>query len=263
MASEQPWFKFYAADYLLDPKVDAMPREAEALLLRMWCVCHREGSCPADPGTLARKTQCSLQYVLQCKPQCEPFFELRDGKFYSRRMEQEKHKSEIARKNANERYKEPKSKPESESEPGSANGSASGTASGSANHCKRENKASRIPKNFIPKDEHYAIAAELGINCAMEFQKFRDYFLRISGPKGIKQDWDATLRNWLRNSVNFGGGRANGREPTKAEQRVINSRRNILQALGDDAGRSGTGVSVGDSSGANASLVGVLPTGKT
>lgn len=102
--SDQPWFKFYAADYLLDPEVDAIPREAEALLLRMWCVCHREGSCPADVETLARKTLCSLEYVSRFKPRCEPFFEFRDGKLYSRRMEEEKRRSEQARENANKRF---------------------------------------------------------------------------------------------------------------------------------------------------------------
>lgn len=66
-------------------------------------------------------------------------------------------------------------------------------------------KATKIPENFIPKDGHYAIAAELGINCEMEFQKFRDYYLGVSGSKAVKRDWDATLRNWLRNSVNYGG----------------------------------------------------------
>jgi hypothetical protein len=28
----EPWFKFYANDFMLDPKVDDMPREAEGLL---------------------------------------------------------------------------------------------------------------------------------------------------------------------------------------------------------------------------------------
>ena len=102
--SDQPWFKFYAADFLLDPDVDAMPREAEALLIRMWCLCHREGSCPADVGTLARKTLCSQEYVSRFKPRCEPFFEFRDGKLYSRRMEEEKRRSEQARENANKRF---------------------------------------------------------------------------------------------------------------------------------------------------------------
>ncbi len=144
--AEQPWFKFFAADYLLDADVDAMPREAEALLVRMWCVCHREGYCPSDPATLARKTLCSLQYISQCKPHCEPFFELRqDGKLYSRRMEEEKARSEQARQNANKRYapksksdsdsdskSESKSESESESERGSAVGSANGSAVGTA-----------------------------------------------------------------------------------------------------------------------------------
>jgi uncharacterized protein YdaU (DUF1376 family) len=102
--ADQPWFKFFAADYLLDPDVDNLPREAEGLLIRMWCICHREGSCPADVETLARKTLCSQEYVSQFRPQCEPFFELRDGKLYSRRMEEEKHRSQQASLNANKRY---------------------------------------------------------------------------------------------------------------------------------------------------------------
>jgi uncharacterized protein YdaU (DUF1376 family) len=151
--SEQPWFKFYAADYLLDPDVDSIPREAESLLVRMWCICHREGSCPVDVETLARKTQCSQQYVSQFKPQCEPFFELRDGKLYSRRMEDEKQRSEQARKNANSRYakSKPKSKSkavsesESESERGSADCTATRTAIGSAVCTAKTSPAEWIP----------------------------------------------------------------------------------------------------------------------
>jgi hypothetical protein len=78
-------------------------------------------------------------------------------------------------------------------------------------------KACRIPEDFIPNDDHYTIAAELGINCDMEFQKFRDYFLGLSGQKAVKRDWDATLRNWLRNALNFRG-RSSGKEPSKAEK---------------------------------------------
>jgi uncharacterized protein YdaU (DUF1376 family) len=151
MASELPWFKFFASDYLLDPKVDAIPREAEGLLVRMWCLCHREGSCPVDPETIARKTLCTLQYVLRYKPICDRFFQLRDGKLYSRRMEEEKRKSETARNNANRRYQkqnqkpepESKSKSESESERGSANGSANGNAIGSA-RCSSKPSSERV-----------------------------------------------------------------------------------------------------------------------
>lgn len=129
---------------------------------------------------------------------------------------------------------------------------------------KLKSKSTRIPEEFMPKDEHYSLAAELGIDCEGEFQKFRDYYLGTSGSKAVKCDWDATFRNWLRNSLNYGG-RANGREPTKAQQRAINTRQNILIALGDipapGAGRAG--VSVGDPTGPDEGLAELLPSRKT
>jgi hypothetical protein len=121
---------------MLDPKVDDMPREAEGLLVRMWCECHRVGYCPADAESLAHKTRCDLQYVLRWKRDCEQFFNLQDGKLYSRRMQEEKQRSEQARKNASVRYKkqtQSESESESESDRGSANGTASCSANRSAN----------------------------------------------------------------------------------------------------------------------------------
>jgi len=124
--AHQPWFKFYAGDYLLDAGVDNMAPEAEGLLVRMWAICHLEGSCPDNPEELARKIRRPLQYVLQCKPHCQPLFELQDGRLYSRRMQEEKLRSEQARKNANQRYNQ------KTCASGSANGTANGTANGIA-----------------------------------------------------------------------------------------------------------------------------------
>ena len=103
MASE-PWFKFYASDYLVDDRVDDLPLEAQAILLRMWCLCHIAGSCPADSEEIARKTRLSAQAVAEHRAQLDGFFELRDGRLYSRRMEKERKKSESARANANRRW---------------------------------------------------------------------------------------------------------------------------------------------------------------
>ena len=33
---------------------------------------------------------------------------------------------------------------------------------------------------------------------AEEAEKFRDYWISIAGPRGIKLDWEATWRNWCR-----------------------------------------------------------------
>jgi uncharacterized protein YdaU (DUF1376 family) len=132
-AKKLPWFKFFAGDYLLDSGVDSMPREAEGLLIRMWCICHIEGSCPADPGELARKTRCSLQYVLLSKPLCESLFELRGDRLYSRRMEEEKRRSQQARENASKRFTRSKQST-------SANGSTNRLANGSAD-CSADGSA--------------------------------------------------------------------------------------------------------------------------
>jgi uncharacterized protein YdaU (DUF1376 family) len=199
---EQPWFKFYSGDFLLDPDVDAMPREAEALLIRMWCVCHREGSCPGDVETLARKTLCSQQYVSQCKPQCEGFFELRDGRLYSRRMEEEKHRSEQARKNANKRYA-PKSKSDSksESESESERGSANGTATCTAKACARPTLADVV---------EYCLERKNSVNPKQWF----DYYVSNGWKVGRNpmKDWKAAVRTWERNGVNSNGNRAEQRQ---------------------------------------------------
>lgn len=104
--SNHPWFKLYASDVLTDAKLDAIPPEAIGLILKMWCVCHIEGKCSADPKEIARKTRLSLDYVLQCKSHCDSLFKLQDGFYISERMEREKRRSDINRTNANERYKE-------------------------------------------------------------------------------------------------------------------------------------------------------------
>ena len=109
---EHPWFKFYAGEFQIDPKVSNLPPESEGLLVRMWCLCNREGSCPSDPELLARKTLRPLVYVSRWLPHCLQFFESREGRLVSPRMEAEKRKSETNRKNANQRWsktqKEPK-----------------------------------------------------------------------------------------------------------------------------------------------------------
>lgn len=96
--AREPWFKFFAADYLLDPAVDALPLEAQAVLVRVWCICHIEGTCPTDCEEIARKTRLLVEVVTKYFDYLAPFFEVREGRLHSRRMEEEKRRSEIARR---------------------------------------------------------------------------------------------------------------------------------------------------------------------
>ena len=50
------------------------------------------------------------------------------------------------------------------------------------------------------------MATELRLDIADQVARFRDHFL---GKGGLKADWDATFRNWLRNSKVFGPSKPN------------------------------------------------------
>lgn len=67
----------------------------------------------------------------------------------------------------------------------------------------KENRGTRLPDNWAPSatlrqwcvDEGYSDA-----DVQAELDKFRDYWPAQPGAKGRKADWDATFRNWMRNS---------------------------------------------------------------
>lgn len=90
----QPWFKFYAADYLLDSDVDRLPLEAQAILVRLWCLAWRDGFIPVDLPVLARRTQVDLKVLRRHFHALAAFFPdaCHEG-LQSRRMESERQAS--------------------------------------------------------------------------------------------------------------------------------------------------------------------------
>ena len=86
----QPWFKFYAADYLLDDDVFEMPPEAGQLLVSTWCLCWRDGCAPADPDKLARAARLDKRYVRRHFETVARFFRVENGFMFSDRMENER-----------------------------------------------------------------------------------------------------------------------------------------------------------------------------
>lgn len=98
-----PWFKVYPADYLLDSKVDALALEAQGILVRLWCLCARDGSIPNDPGILARRAGVDAKAMRRHWEALLPFFqEEQDGSLFSVRLrkEQEEYQSLIDRRKA-------------------------------------------------------------------------------------------------------------------------------------------------------------------
>lgn len=76
-----------------------------------------------------------------------------------------------------------------------------------------------MPADWDPGDEGRAFAAAQGLTNGRgdaELAKFRDYWASQPGQKGVKADWQATWRNWVRRAAESAGappGAAPGARP--------------------------------------------------
>jgi uncharacterized protein YdaU (DUF1376 family) len=78
----------------------------------------------------------------------------------------------------------------------------------------------RLPSGWTPNDEGRAMASQAFGNSGAraQLEKFRDWAASAPGQKGVKADWDATWRNWIRREADAAkpragpGPRPNGRE---------------------------------------------------
>lgn len=61
---------------------------------------------------------------------------------------------------------------------------------------------SRIPHDYFPDENSHSFCC--GERSDLIFtdvlDEFRDYWKSVAGAKGVKLDWDATFRNWVRNA---------------------------------------------------------------
>lgn len=64
-------------------------------------------------------------------------------------------------------------------------------------------RGSRLPNNWTATAEQgrWARAERPDLNIARECDAFRDYWIGCAGAKGVKLDWDATFRNWIRRAT--------------------------------------------------------------
>ena len=88
---------------------------------------------------------------------------------------------------------------------------------------KRSTTATTLPDGWTPKPEPELVKAIGGdVAARRELAKFRDYWIAQPGAKARKKDWQATWRNWLRNSQDFRQ-RASPSEPAKGASPVFGS----------------------------------------
>ena len=61
-------------------------------------------------------------------------------------------------------------------------------------------RGSRLPADWKPNDDlvAWSKAERSDLDLRKVFAEFKDYWLSVAGSKGVKLDWDATWRNWVR-----------------------------------------------------------------
>ena len=69
------------------------------------------------------------------------------------------------------------------------------------NNHKPSSKGNRLPKDWQPSAEYIDFCKKNRPDLKPEFiaEEFKDYWISVAGAKGIKLDWFATWRNWVRN----------------------------------------------------------------
>lgn len=89
----------------------------------------------------------------------------------------------------------------------------------SPNPIAKNTRGSRLPDDWLPSQAGGLFAAEAlgGIErSSAELLKFRDYWRAKPGAAGVKLDWEATWRNWVRSAAERG---PRGGPPPKTDQR--------------------------------------------
>lgn len=87
---ERPlWFPLYCLEFLMDPHVTGLDLEAQAILVRMWCLVARE-HVPDDPAAVARIGNMPVSRVELYWSDVRRFFQKdEDGNLYSKRLDRE------------------------------------------------------------------------------------------------------------------------------------------------------------------------------
>src|SRR5215471_17074959 len=89
ISGKLPWFPFYPADFITDPKVMAMSLEEVGVYFCLLFIAWNEeppGTLPDCDETIARFIRESLDTWLKMKPRVTAAFKLVDGRWHQKRM---------------------------------------------------------------------------------------------------------------------------------------------------------------------------------
>lgn len=203
--SNRAWMPLHITDYLADTGHLTAAEHGAYLMLIMhyW----QNGSLPADERLLQRLTRMSKDEWAESRDVLAMLF----GENWShKRIDEELAKAdeiiEKRRSAANARHA--KSKPDAHAEQVESKCSDTGALPRTLDQGLKEEpngsskkRGCRLPADFAP-DLEWAVGQGLTLSQAQtEAAKFADYWLSAAGAKGVKTDWPATWRNWVRSAL--------------------------------------------------------------
>jgi len=188
-----PWIKLYN-DVLDDYAYASLPDASKYHLSAIWLLASRSNnSLPFDPQWIANRINAKSPVDLEILVQAG-FIVLEQAL---------QTPEQVASKTLH--TPEQSARPETETETETET-----EGEGRARTSAPRPKASRLPDGWLPSAElaEWTKRECPRIDCRVEAEKFRDYWRSKPGSSGVKLDWDATWRNWVRKAQEFGKGKA-------------------------------------------------------
>lgn len=147
------------------------------------------------------------------------FFVEGDGGWYHKRVREEIRKAQAKIKAAKtngkrggrpKTHRDSKDKPTGLADRNPSESSQSQSQSQEKREAPQRSRGSRLPADWAPSADLLACAraerADLDLDATLA--RFRDHWAAAAGSKGVKLDWNATYRNWIRNEKQAAAPRA-------------------------------------------------------
>ena len=232
-----PWMKFYGADWRANAQLRLCSLAARGLWIEMLCLAHE-----AEPyghlliaGKVPTVAQIAMQVAalprdvekLIAELEAADVFERSPlGAIVSRRMVRDRMKAERDAQNSkgggNPRLKGGVNPPDNPTDNGGDKAQMP-DARCQIPEAREEServtapraRGTRLPADWQSKPAEIDLAEQLlGSRAEITLAKFRDYWAAKAGAGGVKLDWDATWRNWIRREAEGSNGQQNHRTGT-------------------------------------------------
>lgn len=211
MVKTDIWMPLYIGDYLADTSRLTTEQHGAYLLLLMdyW----RSGRLPDDDKVLSQISKLSNDAWSNARAMLEQFFSIEDGYWIHSRVEQEMAEAKVNKqKNHDRAVKAAKSRWNHANSNATSNTNAMLEECPSPSPSHKNNttvakatKGTRWQKGFALPSEwvEFCKKERYDLDPSKVFEEFTDYWVSVAGAKGVKADWSATWRNWIRNQKGF------------------------------------------------------------